>query len=286
MIKVCTTYLTLIILLLKCGGTHVGNPDDDGKNQNTINPDESKIIVYLTDAPVDDFKEVWVKIAKISLLPATESTQLQDENEQEWINITLLEQEPINILDYQNGELLQLAEDQNQVIPGTYKSLRVILDESFAPYGINLDNRKVQIKTSSTMTSGIKINIDFEIKASADQPVEIILDFDLRQSLTQSGQHYKLSPVIHAIEKNSAKSYEGEGKISSAEKSQIETLVCIYHQDQLTIDAIDNQCTDSIQSVFVKNSKFKFSYLASGNYVIVYFDEQGDLLETEEITIP
>lgn len=148
-------------------------------------PVTGRIIVHLTDAPLEDFDEVNVTIARVELIGADDESVVQILSDEEQV---------FDLLQLQNGITAGLAE---KVIPeGQYTQLRLIVaDEADV---LMKDGSRVAIP--SGQQTGIKVVFPpFEIAEEGDA-VELTVDFDVNDSFVKAGQTgvYVFKPVIKA----------------------------------------------------------------------------------------
>lgn len=146
-------------------------------------PATGRVIVHLTDAPLDEFAEVNVTISRVELIGAdgTDGHVLSDE------------EQVFDLLTLQNGITAQLAD---QEIPeGTYAQLRLIVaDEADV-----LLNGGSRVLIPSGQQTGIKVTFPAFTIAEGDL-VELTADFEVNESFVKAGQadFYIFTPVIKA----------------------------------------------------------------------------------------
>ena len=106
--------------LIACG-TYVGNPEEDdnvgveepSQDDPIENPaenpeyDDSKLIISIADAPVDDLSAVYIAVSEIAVKPAGDEDEA--ELQENWVTLQNENPEYINLLDYQDGSRLALA---------------------------------------------------------------------------------------------------------------------------------------------------------------------------------
>ena len=171
-----------------------------GCSDNTLSG-ESRITILLTDAPLD-----FAGVSAVNVTIDGVSVKSTDEGEDDdGERLRLLTGGPlvVNLLDYQNGATLTIAD--GELPDGDYGQVRLhilaaelvrdddgdpetpeIVEPIFAP------SRKVDINTPFSLTNG--------------EDMQITLDFDAEVSVqinTTNGQHpYILHPVIHVVSMN------------------------------------------------------------------------------------
>lgn len=145
----------------------------------------AKLKISLTDAP-GDYTAVNVEVIGVEI-----NRQATD-NESSWETLTLLKPGVINLLELTNGRKLLLA--SVNLLAGNISQIRLKLGDNNT---LDLrDGRTVALKTPSGQTSGLKLQINQELKA--DVTYEILLDFDAAKSVVPRGNtgQYNLKLVI------------------------------------------------------------------------------------------
>lgn len=135
--------------------------------------------VKMTDAPAD-YSQVNVDITGLEVHHVTEG----------WVNLEI-KHGVYNLLELQNNISVVLA-DKVQFPEGKINQLRLILgtDNTIVT---SIDTFQLFVPSGSE--TGLKINIDQEIKA--DRSIEIVLDFDANSSVVLEGNgKFLLKPVI------------------------------------------------------------------------------------------
>ena len=171
-----------------------------GCSENTLSGD-NRVTILLTDAPLDftGVSAVNVTIDGVSV----KSTEDGEEEDGQWLQLLTDGPLTVNLLDYQNGATLTIA--NGELADGDYAKVRLhilaaelvrdddgdpetleIIEPIFAP------SRKADINTPFSLTNG--------------DEMQITLDFDAELSVqinTTNGQHpYILHPVIHVVSMN------------------------------------------------------------------------------------
>ncbi|MEZ8381485.1 DUF4382 domain-containing protein [Vibrio splendidus] len=196
------TALASLVLagLVGCGG-------DSGSSSST-----TPITVSVSDAPIDDVKDVTVTFSKVALLPQEGGSPLiydvykTDENGNyvdEYGDPLPDGEDPIplsvNLLDYQGSEALPLIE--NEVIPvGSYK-LCVFANDGDHPtdpsYVVENDdtNRELTVKGNGACPQGVGkednagvlyFNNSFNVNQQSN---DFVVEFDLRRGLKNSSTY-------------------------------------------------------------------------------------------------
>lgn len=146
---------------------------------------QSRVRVLVTDAPAVEVAKAWVTIHQVELLDLDGvATTLSDESH------------TFDLLTLQNGETLQLA--NVLVDQGTYRELRIVVDEEAEVELVGGETMKLKIPSGHT--SGIKVKFNpFTVDEETDE-FELTADFDFSRSFVQAGNSGKVifKPVIKA----------------------------------------------------------------------------------------
>jgi hypothetical protein len=152
--------------------------------------------VRLTDAPAD-FQEVNIDI---------QSVQVHNESgEQEsgWRTLSMLEAGVYNLLELTNGLDTLLA--ATEIPAGKISQIRLILGTDNT---VMVDGELFPLSTPSAQQSGLKLNVNAQLKAGITYT--ILLDFDAALSVVEKGDGtYSLKPVIRAISEATSGAIEG-----------------------------------------------------------------------------
>lgn len=160
-------------------------------------PSMGTLQASITDAPACGFDQVNVTVSKVRVHQSAGA----GETEGGWTDITVSPAKKINLLNLTNGVLESLG--QTALPAGRYQQVRLVLDpntgtalaNSVVPSGTTAE---VTLDTPSAVSSGIKLNADFEVLAG--QTASLVMDFDACKSvLTKGNGKYALKPVIKVI---------------------------------------------------------------------------------------
>jgi hypothetical protein len=172
------------VLLGACGG----GGSSDGPNLGGA--DTGTLSGGITDAAIDEVSAVNLRVTALEL-------RQQDAGEDDFITIDLTDAEgnalEFNLLDYQNGEVFPLFENE-EVPAGVYEQARLVLEAPAQTPGqcngqdpqsgshVELEvGGLVPIFVPSGANNGVRLVSPFRVPANGD--AEIIIDFDLRQAL-------------------------------------------------------------------------------------------------------
>lgn len=172
----------------------------------------STAIIKLMDAPFAGVTAVNIFIATVDVHMAGVS-QESNENEDKQKNKnkdpdntdaenngwqTLEVNKTINLMEHQ-GEDAAILLGELSLPSGKITQIRLNLDLD-EPQTVIKDNVDCAMDTSQVPTTGIKIIHPFKAFDSKNKiENEILLDFDLAESLTESGTCFKLKPVLHLV---------------------------------------------------------------------------------------
>lgn len=190
----------LIALLLGFGLTACSNGDGMGTMR-----------ISLTDAPAD-YAEVNIEIHQVLVkenddddddLDETEDMDAEELEDEGW-KVVFNDTITVNLLDYQNGAILDLGEVELET--GRYNQVRLVLgDEN----NVVLNNgNKFRLNTPSGQTSGYKLLVQADIEE--DQVYDLVIDFDASRSIVVTGNgSYILKPVLKTANLTASGSISG-----------------------------------------------------------------------------
>ncbi|MDH3626388.1 MAG: DUF4382 domain-containing protein [Acidobacteriota bacterium] len=158
----------------------------------------SRITVLLTDAPIDftGVSAVNVTIDGVTIKPAG------DEEGEDGEKMRLLTDGPlvVNLLDYQNGATVMVAE--GELDDGDYAKIRLhILEAELVRDDDGDPDTPEIVEPIFAPSRKIDVNVPFSLRNGED--FQVTLDFDAELSVQVNetgGQHpYILHPVIHVV---------------------------------------------------------------------------------------
>jgi len=169
--------LTLTIGLASCDVSNSGGQS------------KGKLKVLLHDAPAS-YQKVMVDIQKVEVKSESDTTG--------WHNI-MDTPKRVNLLDLVNGTFEELG--SINLDSGVYHQIRLILGDNNS---VTVNDQTYQLKVPSGQQTGIKLNVNAEIKEGITYT--LMLDFDASRSVVRRGnaKHnngYLLKPVITAENK-------------------------------------------------------------------------------------
>lgn len=165
--------------------------------------------VGLTDAPAD-YDEVNIEIRQV-LVNRNENDELEDGEENEddealeengWYPV-LVDSITVNLLDYQNGAILELGAVELE--EGNYEQIRLLLGDNNS---VVIDGNSYDLQTPSAQQSGYKLQINEAVQAGVIY--DIVIDFDAGRSIVERGNgSYLLKPVLRTVELDETASLSG-----------------------------------------------------------------------------
>ncbi|MEE8057249.1 MAG: DUF4382 domain-containing protein [Pseudomonadales bacterium] len=300
---------SLATALSACGGSSGGANFIIGGGAN-VSDETGTVSIGLSDAPVDELKEVVIEIDKITLRKTGEDDVEIDRFTSTDLSIVDVDTFQIDLLQYR-GNKQAIVIDNLVVTAGKYSDLILsILDEdSNKSYVVELDDTQVEIKVpSDTLQLG-----GFTVDADGVQTFTI--EFDLRQALAyRTGPEvYNLKPRGIRIEDNATAAtllgtvesslFDTGSPCDSKTDPNVGNVVYLYagHDLDVTklIDVYDPEVAippDESIEPFASTSvvagategTYDFGFVLAGDYTLVLScDAEGDDSETyDAITLP
>ena len=203
----------------------------------------SKLNIYLTDAPAD-YQAVWIDIQQVMVKSDADSA-----GDNGWVAVPLLKPGRYNLLDLRNGKDTLLG---GVSLPaGKISQIRLILGDSNQ---IVLDDGStVALKTPSAQESGLKLNIDADLKDGI--PYELVMDFDAARSIVKAGNsgQYILKPVIRTFAKAAGGAIQG---------------VVLPDSAKATVTAISG--ADTLSAIPDGSGFYKFWGVPANSYKLIF----------------
>jgi hypothetical protein len=212
------------------------------KKSDTTSSGTSSMNLYLTDAPAD-YQAVWIDIQQVMVKTSN------DTSGNGWVSVPLLHPGKYNLLDFRNGKDTLLG--GVDLPAGKISQIRLILGESNK---LVLDNgTSVDLKTPSGQESGIKLNVDADLKSGI--PYELVLDFDAARSIVKAGNsgQYILKPVIRTFAKAAGGAIQG-----------------VVLPDSANAHVIAIAGTDTLGAIPDASGAYKFWGIPAGNYTLTF----------------
>jgi len=214
------------LLLAGCGG---------GGDSSASSSSDGSMTLRVTDAPVDDIHEVWVTFSRVIVQPSNEGLPR--------IEYPIDPPMEIELKSLGSGESVALVYDE-PLPAGDYSWVRLDVDETYV-YVTEEDALAdppltTDLYCPSCEQSNLKLNRAFSIPA--DGVVDFTIDFDLRKSITLTGQGvYKLRPTLRILE-TSVASAQFSGTVTDSQSTAGVPInpencaVYIYNGTEITPD--------------------------------------------------
>lgn len=167
-------------------------------------PGTGTMQVSLTDAPAN-YEQVNIEIRQVLVNKDEDAEEPEDgeegENEEDngddeengWYSI-MDDSITVNLLDYQNGAVLDLGEVELEA--GQYNQVRLMLGDNNT---VVIDGETYNLTTPSAQQSGYKLLVNATVEE--DQVYELVIDFDASQSIVKTGNgNYILKPVLRTVD--------------------------------------------------------------------------------------
>lgn len=265
--------------------------NDDGA---TYGDEKSQTNFYITDAPSDNtnVKGVFVTVADVKV---------------NGVSIEGFTKTTIDLMQYQNGVTKLLG--NLELNTGTYSNITLVLDNQTNASG-NAPGSYVlmtngTIKAIQSSSNSININGAFEVLASSEN--NVVLDFDIRKAIVESGSNdfkfvsaSELSNSVRVVNEASA----GEIKGTATDTQNTSDKIIVYAYAKGTFNANTETSAqgsgvmfaNAVNSSSVHNitGSYELNFLAKGDYelhFVSYTDENNDgklefngILDAESVT--
>lgn len=216
--------------------------------------------IAIKDAPVDSATQVVLAFSGIELRTYSGETSTID------IDPPLL----INLLKYQ-GTTTRLLVDKKIVTGGTYSWIRLIVDESNSYLLNGIGTHPLTIPDAYKEN----LRVDSSFTVPQDGAMEVTLDFDLRNSIVESGGDYTLKPSLRLAE--NAKSGHISGTIPNSLVLAAgcgSSAVYLFEGSGVAADDLDGSAAEPIDSSLVtpdgSTHKYELGFHAAGDYTIAF----------------
>ncbi len=249
---------------------------DDGA---TYGDEKSKTNFHITDAPTDNtnVKGVIVTVADVKI---------------NGISIEGFTKTTIDLMQYQNGMTKLLG--NLELNTGIYSNITLVLDNQTDANGNTPGSYVLMtggtIKAIQSSSNSININGAFEVLASSEN--DIVLDFDIRKSIVESGSNdfkfvssSELSNSIRVV--NEASAGEIKGTASDTQNTSDRIIVYAYAKGTFNSNTETNAQGSGVMFANAANSSsvnkftgsYELNFLAKGDYelhFVSYTDANND----------
>lgn len=268
---------------------------------------KSTLTIGLTDAPIDDAKEVNITITKIEISKEDSAWEVYYEESAEE------PAETVNLLEFSNGEVFKF--DTTEFEPGQYAQIRLYLSTTPEDNTIMLLDDTVHNLdiNAGIQNNGVKLVSGFSIAEGVG--TELTIDFDVRKSIVVKNPNanppvYSLKPTIKFISNDvSGNIIFMEAAVGNAGMTDgdvfflyaagfdvADELTELDITDPDTQEAYENSKSSAIAFIDVDNSnalKVVFPFMAYGSYdlykqdaatkaLIVVTDQAGVTLSADD----
>jgi len=253
-------------LLAACGG---GGDGDKAKT--------GTLKLSITDSPVDDVQEVWVKFSAVEFKPEGGPPVLN----------TLTPAQSLNLLEYQDGRAAVLV-NAVTLPAGRYEWIRLVVDnvanvhDSYVMTNVG----ECELIVPSGAESGLKMNRGFTLPA--DGSVALTVDFDLRKSLhappgqmsmmDECTQGYLLRPTLRLVQDSEVGAIAGTvDPLLFTNVAGCVPMVYVFSDgtNPAGSTAPDDQDNNEPNPVVMAKpdsttGAYKAAFLTQGNYTVAY----------------
>lgn len=281
MYKSLCTAICIASLVSACGG---GGATDDSTGR--MGSDSTRLTLKVTDAPIDYITEVWLEFTAVEVKPVDAETPL---------HFDLNTPQTINLLDL-TGAKSEILLNNVQVPTGDYEWIRIFVNASLDgvpdSYVRLLDGSEPELNVPSGGTTGIQLNGAFTAEASV--PLNMVIDFDLRKSITQtSPTSYQFRPVLALIDESITGTILGDVPVDaltaptcSDEDITTGNAIYLYSGNNVTPDDIDNMLPEPYTTTTISYNaevdayEYEIGFVPEGKYTVA-FTCQSDLDELQ-----
>ena len=270
---------SIVTALLLCGslaacGTDSGSGDQTGNSVGSGSGPSFSLRV--TDAPIDYAVSVVLRFTEVRLRNTNGN----------WTTHTFNTPKSIDMLQLQGTKTADLLVNK-LVDVGNYDEIRLLVDAAPMANYIDLGTSVVELKIPSGSSSGLKIKGDFSVLEN--RPASLVMDFDLRQSITMAGNSgmYILKPVIRLVSYQDAGHIRGTVDLASLKSMPAcsdtdpnsYNAVYVYAGHNVTPNDIDQSSPQSLApfattTIAYDNAimgyLYEAAFLPAGNYTVAF----------------
>lgn len=217
------------------------------KKSDTANNQPSKLNIYLTDAPAN-YKAVWIDIQQV-LVKSSSDTSGSSSDTSGWVSVPLLNPGKYDLLELRNGKDTLLG--GISLPSGHISQIRLVLGEDNQV--VLEDGTTVDLKTPSGQQSGVKLNVNADLKGGV--PYELVMDFDAARSIVKAGNsgQYLLKPVIRTFARAAGGAIQG-----------------VVLPDSANAQVMAIAGTDTLGAIPDASGVYKFWGIPENNYTLVF----------------
>jgi len=287
----------VLCLIIGVGLVFAAGCDDSSSSGSDSSSSTSTgtLSVYMTDAPANSLEAVYVTIDEVAVHKAEE--EVSDDNggqgsrgeDGDW-QVVASPQKTFNLLELVNGAMAELGTSELEA--GHYTQMRLMLGEN-PDSGLNINNESHQhanyviekdgteqkkLFVPSGYQTGIKLVHGFDM--IADQPAELLLDFDASRSVVLRGNEvsnngYLLKPTIKIVESRSYPMVQG--MVTDDDDEAPESLPDVWVSAQrMDSDGSPEIITSTLTADEEGEAGAYQMYLPTGTYYIVAYKKNED----------
>ncbi|HPQ71952.1 MAG TPA: DUF4382 domain-containing protein [bacterium] len=184
-----------------------------------------------------------------------------DDGDGEWIDLDF-DPTRYNLLELQNNVSALLADEE--LPAGLYSQIRLMFDCEENPPSIVIDGEESALTIPSGCNNGIRLTNQFTLVPG--EPLELIMDFDVRKSVHQTGNgKYMMRPTVRLVNAGQSGSIGG-----SVLPLQIGAVVYAFSSGTYQPEAKEDAFDDAENSAIVsEGGSFTLGALPAGSYDLV-----------------
>ena len=255
-----------VALLAACGGGSDGDKSQTGR-----------LKLSITDAPMDDVQEVWVKFSAVEFKPEGGAPVLS----------ALTPAQSLELLGLRDGRSAVLV--NNLILPaGRYEWIRLVVDNvpNVHDSYVMANGAECELIVPSGAESGLKMNRGFTLPA--DGSVALTVDFDLRKSLhappgqksmmEMCTQGYLLRPTLRLVQDSEVGAIAGTvDPLLFTNVAGCAPMVYVFSDGPNPVGTTVPDDQDNIEPNPVvmaepdsTSGAYKATFLTKGNYTVAY----------------
>lgn len=198
---------------------------------------EATFSLAVTDAPVDEVEEVWVRFDAVEFNP----------QDGEPFEILVEAPDAIDLLSLRGSESADLVTDET-IPAGTYNWIRLRLDvdeeeetlpHSGASWLVKQDGSEEPLRIPSGSSRGFQLNMPGGETIEDGQALRLVADVDLRKSLVKTGNdQYLFRPVLRVVSLENVGHLDVFAPPAACEAESPVPAVYLYEGDTETFDDI------------------------------------------------
>ena len=241
---------------------------------------------YVTDAPIDEAKQVIVAFTAIEVISVDGAVTIFEFPEEKKIDLLQLQ-----------GTASETLLNNIELAVGEYQSIRLQVnakqDDIYDSWIEMNDGTQFELNIPSGDQSGLKINHHFSI--SKDESLSFTIDFDLRKSLSlnENKQLVNLRPVLRIV------SNDEVGHVKGWVSTPIASLLCddlssytgvvyllkgfdAYSKNNFSLD---DHITSSLVKFNATEYQYEIGFIEPGNYTVFYSCDVDSAAAEKALTV-